>query len=371
MSYYEKKKQEMNATLIREIYEEEVKFFIWLSKEEYPENRINGRYTKKISYKEGKEVSVSLPRCRCEAGNFESSVVKKHARYTNDVFKDLEESYVEGNHLSSILRTIKKSKIPSTIQTKMKEKYIKMYLELINKERVAPIVVKMDATHLGKSSDPKRLVVYSVFGYHADGKKECLFFDIQKGSETRKGWEIIIKHLKEKIDFTNTELMVTDMFQSLKYLLKKYFPEMPLQNCMFHRMQSLTDALAEVPKKRKSICSKHYHEVKNAKSRAEVEEVLEKFKSYEYKEKKSKERGKSYRKKIDKMLNVFYEDNFTFLDFPHLNMNLILTTNAVEGYHSGMKRYIAYNLRDKNIEHIQWKIMMYLDSRNLLPADLQ
>ncbi len=371
MNYFAKRREEMNANLIREVYEEEVKFFIWLSKEEYPENRINGRYTKNISYERGKEVLVSLPLCRCEATNFESSVIKKYARYTNEVFKDLEESYVTGNHLISMLRTINKSKVPSKLQAEMKEKYTKMYLELINKERVAPVVVKMDATHLGKSSDPKRLVVYSVFGYHADGKKECLYFDIQNGSETRKGWEKVVKHLKLKIDFSSTELIVTDMFQSLKFLLKEFFPKIALQNCIFHRMQSLTDALAETPKKRKATCSKHYHEIKNAKTREEVEEIFEKFKSYTYKQKKQTTTGKRHQKGIDKMLKVFYEDNFTFLDFPHLDINLILTTNALEGYHSGMKKYISNNLRDKNIGHLQWKIMMYLDSRNLLPVDLQ
>ncbi len=333
------------------------------TKGKYPDNKADGYNHRSLTISLDTTLNIKVPKCRYGNRELIYSLFKKYCRHTGENLEKIRNLYREKNFKSFVCSILKTSKLPDSIKNKLKEKYLTLHKKFVSSVKKAPEIIKLDATHFGSRRSPCRHVMYFVFGIDSFGKKTCLYFYVAPGSENRAGWENVVKHIKTNIDLTDTQVIVSDMHSSLKILLKKYFPLKPLQNCMFHRLQSII-AKIETHVDKNYLLSVYYKEIRSSSSREQLEDIFDTFKSFDYMKKRDRRSPGRSQKNIDRMLNHCYEDNFTFLDL-NLKRKLVIQNMDMETIISDLKNYLRYNRR-KTKEILIWKTMMFLDKKNYL-----
>lgn len=338
--------------------------FLNNTKEIFPGNKADGYNHRTLTISLDTTLDIKVPKCRYGNRELEYSLFRKYCRHTGENLDSIRKIYRENNFKSFLCSILKTSKLPDSIKNKLKEKYLTLYEKFISSIKRAPEIIKLDATHFGRRGSSSRYVMYFVFGLDSFGKRSCLYFYAAPGSESRKGWDKVLRHMKSNIDMSNTQVILTDMHSSLKTLLKEYFPLKPLQNCMFHRLQSIVDKIETSSSDRRYLLSVYYKEISTSSSREQLEDIFDTFRSFDYMKKRDRRSPGRTQKDIDKMLSHCYEDNFTFLNL-NLKRKLVIQNMDMESIFSDLKNYLKYNKR-KTIEILTWKTMMFLDNKKYL-----
>lgn len=354
----------IQENFINDLLLEERKAFLYDTKNKYPENKSSGFQKRTLRVHLDLVLNISVPKVRKGSKELKYSPFEKYCRYTKVTFNKIENKYKAKNFLSFLSAFLGVSDLPIKIKSSLKDKYLSMYDKFVVDVKKAPEVIKLDATHFGKINNPNRYVMYFVWGFDSFGNKKCLYFNPEVGSECKEGWSKVVSHINNNIDTSNTQVIISDMNSSLKKLLEKELPQIPRQNCMFHRLQSIFDKIKVSPQERRSLLSVYYKEIQKCDTQEEVKEIFETLNSFEFVSKK--EGNKRYNKNIEKMLKHSYEDNFTFLSLD-LPRKLVYQNMDLESLISELKNYLKYNKR-KNIEILKWKTMMFLDTRNYLDS---
>ncbi len=82
-------------------------------------------------------------------------------------------------------------------------------------------------------------VLLCCLGLKENGEKKILGFSLQR-EEDERSWEKFIKKIKERgLTGKNLKLIITDDNPAFKKVVNKYFPTLPIQTCIVHKIRNV------------------------------------------------------------------------------------------------------------------------------------
>lgn len=177
------------------------------------------------------------------------------------------------------------------------------------------IYVWVDGVHFRVRLEDDRLCTLVVIGVRSDGKKELLA--VEDGyRESAESWSSVLRDLVRR-GMQSPRLAIGDGALGFWKAAGDVWPETQEQRCWVHRLANVLDKL---PKRLQPKAKQALHEIMNADTKDNAEEMTERFaRDYEAKYPKA---VASLRRHGEKLL--------TFFDFPAEHWLHIRSTNAIE-----------------------------------------
>ena len=169
----------------------------------------------------------------------------------------------------------------------------------------------------GYGWEDNKSVLICVLGIRANGERKILGFKLAR-KEDIANCSQLIKSLKDRgLKGENLELVISDDNPAFANVIQKYYPAVPIQNCIIHKMRNV---LKKTKHRNKKQIGEDLKEIFNQTDR---ESAI----------KKSKEVVKRWymsEKTAMESLRFNLETCFTYLDFPKEIWSKIRTTNILE-----------------------------------------
>jgi putative transposase len=177
------------------------------------------------------------------------------------------------------------------------------------------VYVWVDGVHFRVRLDEERLCTLVMIGVGRDGKKELLA--VEDGyRESAESWSSVLRDLNRR-GMRAPLLAIGDGALGFWKAVGDVWPQTREQRCWVHRLANVLDKL---PKRLQAKAKRALHEIINAGTRDDAEEMIERFATdYEAKYPKA---VTSLRRDQEKLL--------TFFDFPAEHWQHIRSTNAIE-----------------------------------------
>ena len=348
------------------MYEEREKFL-----KNDKENRANGYNKRKLKYQIDMTLNLKIPTMRKNNKELKFSVLQKYKRTSPNFDKKIKSLYGSRSFERDICEILNISTLPRKTKEKIHREYMNKYRAFINMKKSGYDLIKLDATFFGKVKSVYSYTAYFVWGFK-NGEKHCLYYYVQNGSENKEGWKTVIDYILEKINLSDVKLIVSDLFPALKKLLEKELPFIPRQNCMFHRFEGLSRKIKKPWAYKKGLVKKSYAKLLEITEREELVEVLDVYRNFDRVARKRNGREKYSKQDVQKMLNVSYEDNFTFLEVEEELQNYsrkeLIQAMDIESVFSDMKFHLKKNFKYNTCEELIVKIFFFLERKNYLPS---
>ena len=334
------------------------------------DNRANGYNDRTLKYMIDVTLNLKVPTMRHNNKELKFSVLRKYKRTSYNFDKKMKFLYGSRSFERDICDILKISVLPKKTKEQIHKEYMNKYKAFINMKKSGYDLIKLDATFFGRVKSVFNYTAYFVWGFK-DGKKHCLYYHVQTGIENKEGWQKVVDYIIKNIDLNDVKLIVSDLFTALKKILENDLPYMPRQNCMFHRLESLSRRIKKPWSYKKGLVKKSYSKLFEVTQREEIEKILESYGKFEM-VKVRRGTGKVSDKNFQMMLNVAYEDNFTFLDLENQLQNYtrkdIIQSMDIESIFSDMKFYLKKNYKYNTCEELTVKIFFFLESKNYIPS---
>lgn len=332
----------------------EAQMYVENSKDRYPKNSIM-RFRERKVYTRYGFININIPVLRYGNKGFTLSFLPKYSRYLVSELNWLIKIMLTGNNTFRDIERITGLPIPKGLKERINKRLRNSLEERRNKEHAYPIL-KLDSTSDGKKYHKKSL--YVLWGISHTGETKCLYHHTEKGPETGTGWSNVLKWMKTHVDLNKVQAVVSDQFSGLKKKLEKM--NLPLQNCIFHRLESLFNRV-KVDKKvmtRNDLLQDFYHRLFNSESKEESEKILCEF--YDFKLTIRNDRGKISDRKHDKMLGRDWEDNFTYLKFQGEERKRVFQIMDIETKHSMIKKFLKKSVCSRSPEKLDLLIEKFV-----------
>jgi putative transposase len=177
------------------------------------------------------------------------------------------------------------------------------------------VYVWVDGVHFRVRLDDERLCTLVMIGVRRDGKKELLA--VEDGyRESAESWSSVLRDLKRR-GMRAPLLAIGDGALGFWKAVGDVWPQTREQRCWVHRLANVLDKL---PKRLQAKAKRALHEIINAETRDDAEEMIERFATDH--EAKYPKAVASLRRDQEKLL--------TFFDFPAEHWQHIRSTNAIE-----------------------------------------
>lgn len=290
-------------------------------------NRRNGQMPKVIESQFG-NLNIITPRDR--NGSFDPQVVKKREmKLAEGLYEQIVELYAVGMSTRDISTNVKNI-YGVTISPESVSHVTSMVLDELKiweKRTLDPIypVVWLDAIHYktmqdGKSGDR---AIYNAIALGVDGKMHVLGMYLDH-SESSNFWRGVLDDLKSR-GVKDVLIMCVDGLTGFPSAIKDVYPQARVQLCIVHQLRNSAKIVG--PKNRKAVIG-DLSKIHQAPTKKQAKEKLEEARV----------------KWADKYPNIFeswdtkWNMLTTFFDFPQPLRCKIYTTNAIESYHSQLRR---------------------------------
>ena len=290
-------------------------------------NSRNGYSTKTVKSQYG-PIELAIPRDR--EGTFTPKVVKKNQVDISGLDDKIIGMYSSGmtdrdisNHIRELYgiemsaQTI--SEITDTVIPELKEWQNRQLLRMY-------AYIYMDAAyfHVRENGSIVKKANYSAIGVNLFGQREVLGMWVGD-AESASYWGRILNSLKAR-GVEDVFLFAVDGLKGLPEAIKAVYPEAKIQRCVVHQ---LWNCFKLIPWKDRRAVANDMKPIYNATTREAAELALDKF---------EEQWGKRYPKVISSWRDNWVELS-TYYDLPTELRKLIYTTNAIEAYNRGLRKY--------------------------------
>lgn len=290
-------------------------------------NSRNGYSTKTVKSQYG-PIELAIPRDR--EGTFTPEVVKKNQVDISGLDDKIIGMYSSGmtdrdisNHIRELYgiemsaQTI--SEITDTVIPELKEWQNRQLLRMY-------AYIYMDAAyfHVRENGSIVKKANYSAIGVNLFGQREVLGMWVGD-AESASYWGRILNSLKAR-GVEDVFLFAVDGLKGLPEAIKAVYPKAKIQRCVVHQLRN---CFKLIPWKDRRAVANDMKPIYNATTREAAELALDKF---------EEQWGKRYPKVISSWRDNWVELS-TYYDLPTELRKLIYTTNAIEAYNRGLRKY--------------------------------
>ena len=290
-------------------------------------NSRNGYSTKTVKSQYG-PIELAIPRDR--EGTFTPEVVKKNQVDISGLDDKIIGMYSSGmtdrdisNHIRELYgiemsaQTI--SEITDTVIPELKEWQNRQLLRMY-------AYIYMDAAyfHVRENGSIVKKANYSAIGVNLFGQREVLGMWVGD-AESASYWGSILNSLKAR-GVEDVFLFAVDGLKGLPEAIKAVYPKAKIQRCVVHQLRN---CFKLIPWKDRRAVANDMKPIYNATTREAAELALDKF---------EEQWGNRYPKVISSWRDNWVELS-TYYDLPTELRKLIYTTNAIEAYNRGLRKY--------------------------------
>jgi len=290
-------------------------------------NSRNGYSTKTVKSQYG-PIELAIPRDR--EGTFTPEVVKKNQVDISGLDDKIIGMYSSGmtdrdisNHIRELYgiemsaQTI--SEITDTVIPELKEWQNRQLLRMY-------AYIYMDAAyfHVRENGSIVKKANYSAIGVNLFGQREVLGMWVGD-AESASYWGRILNSLKAR-GVEDVFLFAVDGLKGLPEAIKAVYPKAKIQRCVVHQLRN---CFKLIPWKDRRAVANDMKPIYNATTREAAELALDKF---------EEQWGNRYPKVISSWRDNWVELS-TYYDLPTELRKLIYTTNAIEAYNRGLRKY--------------------------------
>ena len=290
-------------------------------------NSRNGYSTKTVKSQYG-PIELAIPRDR--EGTFTPKVVKKNQVDISGLDDKIIGMYSSGmtdrdisNHIRELYgiemsaQTI--SEITDTVIPELKEWQNRQLLRMY-------AYIYMDAAyfHVRENGSIVKKANYSAIGVNLFGQREVLGMWVGD-AESASYWGRILNSLKAR-GVEDVFLFAVDGLKGLPEAIKAVYPKAKIQRCIVHQLRN---CFKLIPWKDRRAVANDMKPIYNATTREAAELALDKF---------EEQWGNRYPKVISSWRDNWVELS-TYYDLPTELRKLIYTTNAIEAYNRGLRKY--------------------------------
>ena len=290
-------------------------------------NSRNGYSTKTVKSQYG-PIELAIPRDR--EGTFTPEVVKKNQVDISGLDDKIIGMYSSGmtdrdisNHIRELYgiemsaQTI--SEITDTVIPELKEWQNRQLLRMY-------AYIYMDAAyfHVRENGSIVKKANYSGIGVNLFRQREVLGMWVGD-AESASYWGRILNSLKAR-GVEDVFLFAVDGLKGLPEAIKAVYPEAKIQRCVVHQLRN---CFKLIPWKDRRAVANDMKPIYNATTREAAELALDKF---------EEQWGNRYPKVISSWRDNWVELS-TYYDLPTELRKLIYTTNAIEAYNRGLRKY--------------------------------
>lgn len=269
--------------------------------------------------------SFQLPRLR---EPFESQIVKRYQRHTDEVAAALPQLYLHGlatGDFRDALQALLGEAAPLSPASivRLKQDWEQEYVTWKQRPLQADyLYVWADGVYPKAGPTDENMAVLVLVGLNRQGEKEILA--IEEGHrESDETWREIFRNLKQR-GVRWIGLTIADGLDGLRKAARDVFPMAKHQRCFVHKMRNVLD---KIPSKLHDEVQKALQEIYNASSRAEALKLKQAFVA---------RYGQTYPKAV-KSLNEAGDLLFSYFDFPEPHWKSLKSTNVIESMFAAVK----------------------------------
>jgi len=169
----------------------------------------------------------------------------------------------------------------------------------------------------GYGWEENKSVLLCALAIKPNGEKKIIGFSLSRNENT-ESWQELLKGIKQRgLEGKNLKLAITDDNQAIKNALATYYPGLPVQNCIVHKMRNV---IGKTKYKNKKGMAEDLKEIFRSENKGEAQEKAKQvIKKWYLTEPKATE-----------SLRYNLEYCFTYLDYPKEIWKTIRTTNLLE-----------------------------------------
>lgn len=290
-------------------------------------NKRNGRKSKTIKTSDG-SFSIQTPQDR--NSEFEPQIVRKRQTIIADSMQDkIMALYGLGMSFREISKHIEEiygTEISHTLLSQITDRIIPE-VQAWQKRPLSDVypVLFLDAMHfkVKQGGEVIHKALYNILAITTEGKREIIGMYVVE-SEGAKLWLQILTDLQNR-GVKDVLIACIDNLKGFSEAIQSTFPKTEIQVCVVHQIRNSLRYIASMDYKKFLADLK---EVYKAPNKAAAEEALMRL---------SKKWGDKYPIVI-KSWEVNWEKLSTYFSYPAQIRKLIYTTNAVEGFHRGVRK---------------------------------
>lgn len=331
-NYYLERMQKGEKINILTILEKLLNAFMVAERDLYltlsPENYANGFYNRKLKLTIG-DLDLKIPRVRIGRSFRTSLLPERWKRVDKDYENLLLALLANGYSRSKIKTTLEKLNLPYSEESI--EELVSLIYDHLQFYKQNPLPEEMfavfiDAYH-GKIRDENGKVVnVSIFvavGIDMEGHRVILGWWVKIGKENKDFWSEVLQDLISR-GLSKVCIFVTDDFQGLRGILKKFYPLSDHQLCVIHLMRNL----------KKQFGGEVYRE-----SRRLMKRIMESYSTEEAKGHWDRfiELLQSVNPKYAKELSAKEKNYLAFVSYPEDVRKFVYTINVVESINAGLE----------------------------------
>ena len=292
-------------------------------------NSRNGYYERNLKTSTG-ETTIQVPRDR--NGEFESTILEKHATNTNELEQKIIWMYAKGMSVRDIQDTLEElygvELSPGSISVVTNKVW-----ELVEAWQNRPLascypIVWLDAIHIKirRNHKVENTAVYIILGVDWDGKKDVLGHWIGDGGESATFWMSVLSDLQAR-GVEEILIAAMDGLTGFSEAVGAVFPSTIIQKCVIHQIRNSLKYLSSQDYKPFIADLKRVYQAPTLEMAKANFETLDKV------------WGKQY-PSIIRSWQKNWDELTAYFQFPAEIRRLIYTTNTVEGYNRQIRKVI-------------------------------
>ena len=314
-------------------------------------NYRNGSYKKTVSSNHG-EIEFSVPRDR--AGEYTPILIPKGKSSISGIEQQIINLYKVGLTNRDIAKKIEEiygATLSPTAISNITDKIIPEIREWQSRplHRMYAYVF-MDAAYFNvrESGRNVKKACYSAIGVNMQGQREVLGMWIGN-SESASYWGNVLQELRSR-GVEDVLLFAVDGLHGMVQAIHAVYPDALVQKCIVHQLRN---CFKLVPYKDRRALSKDMKTIYRAPTLSAAEDALDNLEA---------EWGNRYPRVI-KAWRDNWEELSTFYSLPYEMRRLVYTTNAIEAYNRGLRKYTKNHVQFPNDQALEKAL--YLAMKNI------
>lgn len=292
-------------------------------------NSRNGKRSKRLRTSAG-DTEIAVPRDR--NGEFQSRLLKRHGKNTNEIEEKVITLYAKGNSTRDIQETLADLygiNVSADTISAITDKVWPL-VEAWQSRPLEPIyaIAYLDAIFIKmrRKGRIENVAVYTVLAVDLDGQRDVLGHWIGDGAEGANFWLSVITDLRNR-GVEDIFIACVDGLSGFSDAIHAVFPQTQVQRCIVHQIRN---SLKYVPWKERKAFAADLRRIYQAPTREQAETELLRL---------GEVWGDQYAIAVRSWENNWPE-LATMFDYTPEIRRLIYTTNSVESYHSRLRKVI-------------------------------
>ena len=317
-------------------------------------NARNGFYPKTVTSSFG-DIDLAIPRDR--AGEYTPTIVAKGQTDISGIEKKIIDLYGIGNTTRDIAKQIEElynvSLSPAEI-SRITDKILPEIQEWKNRplQRMYAYIF-MDAAYFNVRDAGRNVkkACYTAMGVNMQGQREVLGMWIGN-SESASYWCTVLQELKAR-GVQDVLLFAVDGLHGMVQAIHAVYPDALVQRCIVHQLRN---CFKLVPYKDRRAVAHDMKEISHATTLAAAENALDEFET-------------KWGAKYPRVIRA-WRDNWTelstYYSLPIEMRSLIYTTNAIESYNRGLRKYTKNHVlfpNDQALEKLLYLAMLNITEK--------